>query len=228
MAGRRLSSTAAARPPLVPLAGPGPIVGGVDPGTRQVGYAVLALDAAGWQVLACGSIACGRGPMAGRLARILNGLEAIFAEHRPTVVGIETTYFGRSPAAAIKMGQGRGVALAAAARAGAEVLELAPRAIKQAVTGFGGADKDQVADLATRLLGLARPPQSRDASDALGCALAVALQLHRGALLAAAAPRAPRAAEPAAPANRASPAGSSAPASRAARPGRRLRGPAAG
>ncbi|HTL52036.1 MAG TPA: crossover junction endodeoxyribonuclease RuvC, partial [Planctomycetota bacterium] len=96
-------------------------------------------------------------------------------EHRPTRVGIETTYYGKSAGAAIKMGQGRGVAMAAAARAGAAVVELAPRSIKQAVTGNGGASKDQVAAMAVSLLGLARRPRSADASDALGCALAVAM-----------------------------------------------------
>lgn len=180
MAGRRLSSTC---PTSVVAAGTHRVVGGIDPGTRQVGYAILASGANGWQVLACGAIACGRGAMAGRLARIGVELENLFAEHRPAVVGIETAYFGRSAAAAIKMGQGRGVAMAAAARAGAEVLELSPRSIKQAVTGFGGAEKDQVARMATQLLGLTRLPRSRDASDALGCALAVALQLGRQSVL---------------------------------------------
>ncbi|MGH7144893.1 MAG: crossover junction endodeoxyribonuclease RuvC [Planctomycetota bacterium] len=165
--GRRRSALAAPASEMV--------IGGIDPGTRRVGYAVLCAGADGWQVLACGSIGCGTGAMADRLGRQLAQLEALFEEHRPAQVGIETTYFGRSAGAAIKMGQGRGVAMAAAARAGARVVELAPRSIKQAVTGFGGATKEQVAQMAVGLLGLAAAPRSRDASDALGCALAVAM-----------------------------------------------------
>jgi crossover junction endodeoxyribonuclease RuvC len=96
--------------------------------------------------------------------------EALVAEHRPTEIAIERVFMHRNPDSALKLGQARGAALCAAVSGGALAHEYAPRAIKLAVTGYGAAEKSQVAQMVVTLLGLTRRPAA-DAADALAVAL---------------------------------------------------------
>ncbi len=111
-----------------------------------------------------------------RLGRILTELSQVIKRHRPSEAAIETAFAGRNMAAALKMGEGRGVALAACGQAGLPVFEYPARTVKRAATGRGGADKLQVAAMAALQLGLDRESLTPDLADA--CAVAIT-HFHR-------------------------------------------------
>lgn len=145
------------------------IVLGIDPGSRRCGYGVVAREGSRLTVLESGVLAPGALPVAERLGRILDGLDAVIARSRPQEVSVEQVFAGASPRSALVLGQARGVALAAAARAGLPVFEYAPSAVKLAFTGSGRAGKDQMLRTARVLLGQA--PRLSDEADALALAV---------------------------------------------------------
>lgn len=145
------------------------IVLGIDPGSRRCGYGVVVREAGRLRVVASGVLAPGGLPVAERLARILDGLEEVIARVRPAEVSVEAVFAGASPRSALVLGQARGVALAAAARAGLPVFEYAPARVKLAFTGNGRAGKDQMLRTARMLLGMA--PGLSDEADALALAV---------------------------------------------------------
>jgi len=155
---------------------------GIDCGTEYTGYGVVELAPAGRLLcLACGAIKLSpREPLPTRLHRIYEQLEALIREHRPDQVAIEDVFYALNVKSALKLGQVRGVAMLAASAAGLEVAEYAPLSIKSAVVGYGKAEKHQVQQMVTRLLGLPEPPQPADASDALAIAIC---HLHTAATL---------------------------------------------
>ncbi len=142
---------------------------GIDPGSTVTGYGVLDDTGRDPEVIAAGVIRAGRGPLAERLGRILKEVDRLIAEHEPDAVAVEEIFFARNPKSAAVLGQARGAALAAAGRAGVEVFEYAARRVKQTVTGYGGASKEQVRDILSASLG--QIPEQLDASDALAVAL---------------------------------------------------------
>jgi crossover junction endodeoxyribonuclease RuvC len=166
---------------------------GLDPGSLRTGYGLIDCTAEGERHLAHGLVNAGRGDFLLRLRRIFDAIAALIDLHRPDEIAIERVFVHRNPDSALKLGQARGAAICAAVAAGASAHEYAPRAIKLAISGFGAADKLQVARMVTILLGLPRRPVA-DAADALAVALCHA-QARRLALLgtAAAAPRPGRA-----------------------------------
>ena len=95
----------------------------------------------------------------------------MLATHRPACVAVEDVFHGRNARSALKLGQVRGVALLAAAQAGLPVAEYAAATVKQAVVGYGRADKRQVQQMVALLLGLDEPPSPHDVSDALAVAV---------------------------------------------------------
>jgi crossover junction endodeoxyribonuclease RuvC len=109
-----------------------------------------------------------------RLDAIHRHVTALIEDHRPSLVGVERLFFSRNAQTAFAVGQARGVVLLAAAQAGVEVREATPNEVKSAVTGYGSADKEQVARMTAVILGLATPPTPDDAADALACAVCVA------------------------------------------------------
>jgi crossover junction endodeoxyribonuclease RuvC len=109
--------------------------------------------------------------MAAKLEKIFSELTAIIGKHQPEIVAIEDVFYAVNVKTALKLGQVRGVAMLAASSAGLEVAEYSPLSIKSAVVGYGRADKLQVQQMVTRLLGLAAPPEPTDASDALAIAI---------------------------------------------------------
>jgi crossover junction endodeoxyribonuclease RuvC len=159
---------------------------GLDPGSQRTGYGIVDCSAAGERHIASGCINVAGDELVARLRRIHEAIVALVAEHAPTEVAIERVFVHRNPDSALKLGQARGVALCAAVIGGAAAFEYAPRAIKRAVTGYGAAEKVQVAQMVTTLLQLARRPAA-DAADALAVALCHA-QSRRLALLSAAGP----------------------------------------
>ncbi|MEM8617523.1 MAG: crossover junction endodeoxyribonuclease RuvC, partial [Pseudomonadota bacterium] len=112
-------------------------------------------------------------PLAIRLAGIFSEVSALVLTHRPHLAGVEETLVNAGARSALKLGQARGAAMAALAREGVEVSEHAPRQIKLAVVGTGGADKQQVAFMVQRLLPRAGNVTA-DAADALACAICAA------------------------------------------------------
>ncbi len=154
------------------------IVIGIDPSLRGTGYGVIQAGKPSPRALAHGTIACPAGWERSRcLAHIARTLREVIARHHPDVSAIEGLFYSQNLQTALIMGEARGAALAALAEAGLEIYEIAPRKVKQAIIGHGGAQKLAVAKMVQRLLQLAEPP-APDAADALAIALA---HLHENA-----------------------------------------------
>lgn len=151
---------------------------GVDPGSQITGYGIIDSDGRDSRLVACGSIRLARTPLPARLGRILQELSQVIALHQPQQAAVEQVFMSQNPKSALVLGHARGAALCAVVQAGLEVSEYATRLVKQAVVGYGGADKTQVQHMVRRLLNLDTPLQA-DAADALAVALCHA---HAGAL----------------------------------------------
>ena len=147
---------------------------GIDPGLAATGWAVLDPAPAKPRVIACGTIRTSAADEAGaRLAKIARGLRAAIAAHAPCIAAVELALVARSARSALALGEARGVALLAAAEAGLEVHQYLPMHVKQAATGYGHADKQQVARMIPHLVdaGADTPPDSSHAADAVAIAL---------------------------------------------------------
>ena len=145
------------------------IVLGIDPGSRRCGFGVVERDGSRLRALEAGVLEPGAGPLADRLAFLLQGIGEVIARHRADAVSVESAFFGASARSALVLGQARGVALAAAARAGLPVFEYAPSEVKRAFTGSGRAEKAQMIRTARALLGV--EAERADAADALAVAV---------------------------------------------------------
>ena len=110
-------------------------------------------------------------PRAARLAELQADLHGLIADLRPDVVAVERVLFQRNTSTAMAVGQAVGVILAEAAKAGCDVVEYSPNEVKEAVAGWGGAGKQEVAEMVKMLLGLREVLQPADASDAVAVAL---------------------------------------------------------
>jgi crossover junction endodeoxyribonuclease RuvC len=155
------------------------IVIGVDPSLRGTGYGVIQAAQRSARALAHGTIVCPAGWERSRcLAKIAQTLREVVARHKPTVCAIEGLFYAQNLQTALIMGEARGAALAALAEAGLEIFEIAPRKVKQAIVGYGAAQKTAVGKMVQRLLQLPEPP-APDAADALAVALAHLQAVHR-------------------------------------------------
>jgi crossover junction endodeoxyribonuclease RuvC len=144
---------------------------GIDPGSRITGYGVIDLDGPRSRYVASGCIQTDSSrPLPERLKIIFEGVASVIREHQPVEVAVEQVFVHRNPDSALKLGQARGAALCAVVVAGLPVSEYAPRAIKQAVVGGGGADKTQVQRMVGLLLNRVEPLPA-DAADALAVAI---------------------------------------------------------
>jgi len=144
---------------------------GVDPGLGRCGWAVL--DGHGGRVVAIGygTIQTGGDQVAPRLAELASGLREVLAAHRPEALAIERVFFNANVRTAMTVGQASGVVLLLAAEHGLPVAAYTPPQVKQAVTGTGGAPKEQVGYMVRALLGLDAVPTPADTADALAVAL---------------------------------------------------------
>jgi crossover junction endodeoxyribonuclease RuvC len=142
---------------------------GLDPGSRRTGFGVIDCDGHEHTHVAHGCIAAEGEAIATRLRAIFEGIERLIATYRPDEVAIERVFVNRNVDSAMKLGQARGAALCAVP-VGTSVFEYAPRAIKLAVVGAGGAEKTQVAHMMKVLLQLTAVP-GPDAGDALAVAM---------------------------------------------------------
>ena len=160
------------------------IILGIDPSLRGTGYGVIRLGKPHPTTLGHGTINCPAGWERSRcLFRILEVIREQARLHAPTACAIEGLFYAQNLQTALIMGEARGASLAAAAEAGLEIFEIAPRKVKQAIVGYGGAQKMAVAKMVQRMLQLSEPP-SPDAADALALALAFAQETGRYSLAA--------------------------------------------
>jgi crossover junction endodeoxyribonuclease RuvC len=153
---------------------------GIDPGLNRTGWGVIESAEGRVACVGAGVIRVPAGELPDRLAAILAGLGNVIVETRPSRASVEKVFVNVNPQATLLLGQARGAAICAAVAAGVPVREHTALQVKQAVVGYGKADKAQVQMMVQRLLGLASAPPL-DAADALACALC---DLHAERLLA--------------------------------------------
>ncbi|HVF32131.1 MAG TPA: crossover junction endodeoxyribonuclease RuvC [Acidimicrobiales bacterium] len=145
---------------------------GIDPGVTRCGYGVVAREGSALEARACGVLTSSPSmPLPERLASLQGELVALLDEFRPEVVVVERVFFQTNVRTAMSVGQASGLALAAASAAGCDVAQYTANEVKQAVTGYGAATKEQVGRMVQSLLGLATVPRPADAADALALAL---------------------------------------------------------
>jgi crossover junction endodeoxyribonuclease RuvC len=158
--------------PEVPDDFTGRIVLGIDPGTQVVGYGAVVDRKDGPVLLAAGVLrAPAKEAVSQRLGYLARELEVLIARLKPSVIVVEEAFCGKNIQSALRIGEARGVALAAAARFGSEIVQYPPAVAKRSVVGHGAADKQHVARMVAKALHLAEPPDSLDATDALALAL---------------------------------------------------------
>lgn len=146
---------------------------GIDPGTETTGYGIVAESPDGnLEPIVYGVIATSsQRSLPVRLLQLQEELSKIIFLYRPDVGAVEKLFFQRNVRTAMAVGQGRGVILVTLAMTGLAVEEYTPMEVKQAVSGYGGADKSQVQMMVRALLGLSSLPQPDDAADALAVAI---------------------------------------------------------
>jgi crossover junction endodeoxyribonuclease RuvC len=150
------------------------VILGIDPSLRGTGYGVIRVAGRTPKLLAQGTVKCAASLTRVQcLARIAQTLRDTIRACGPTVCVVEGLFFAQNLQTALIMGEARGASLVAAAEAGLEVFEIAPRKVKQAVVGYGAAQKFAVAKMVQRMLQLSEEP-APDAADALALALTYA------------------------------------------------------
>ena len=179
LSGTRRSPTRAPDDVLVSKAAAHQTILGIDPSLRGTGYGIIRLARPHPEVLAQGTI---KSPPAWERSRCLlniaQALRDVLRRHQPDVCVVEGLFFAQNLQTALIMGEARGASLVIAAEAGMEIFEIAPRKVKQAVVGYGAAQKSAVAKMVQRMLHLAEPP-APDAADALALALTYAQETGR-------------------------------------------------
>lgn len=150
----------------------GGVLLGIDPSLRGTGYAILEVHNGKPRSVAHGTIRCPASWTQTRcLAEIAGTIRKLIKKHAPVICIVEGLFFAQNIQTALIMGQARGASLAMVAAAGLPVFEMAPRRVKQAIVGYGAAQKDAVAKMVQRMLNLAEQPDP-DAADALALTLA--------------------------------------------------------
>lgn len=149
---------------------------GIDPGSRATGYGVIEKKGNRVYYLTCGVIRLSdKYAFSDRLKIIFDSLCEVIATHKPVVAAVEDVFVAANPRTALKLGHARGVAVIAALHSGLKVYDYTPRLVKQAVVGYGNADKHQMQQMVRVLLQLSATP-STDAADALAVAMCHANQ----------------------------------------------------
>ena len=148
------------------------LVLGIDPGLATTGYGLVREAAGGLQAVAYGTVLTeAERSLPERLQRIYLELSTLIQRYRPDESAVEELFFSRNVRTAMSVGQARGVVLLALADGGLPVTDYSPLTIKQAVSGFGGADKIQMQTTVRILLRLESLPRPDDAADALAVAI---------------------------------------------------------
>ena len=145
---------------------------GIDPGYAIVGFGLVEADRGKYRLAACGAINTPAGVrLPARLWQIATDLEDLVGQFHPDVMAIEELFFNQNVTTGIGVAQARGVILMTAEKLGLPVCEYNPSQVKQAVVGYGKAEKRQVMDMTRRLLNLNSVPKPDDAADAVAIAL---------------------------------------------------------
>lgn len=148
------------------------VILGLDPGTATTGYGVIAVRGSDITTLAYGCILTAKElPLAERLHQIATRLNQLLDEFQPTSVAVEELYFFNNVKTAISVAQARGAMLATVAARGIAVIGYTPLQVKQAITGYGAADKPQMQKMIKMILGLPEIPKPDDVADALAIAV---------------------------------------------------------
>lgn len=148
------------------------IIFGVDPGYATVGCGILAYENGSFQTLDCRAVTTPANmPFEHRLNSIYREISALLERFPPDAMAVEELFFGRNQTTGIAVAQARGVILLAAAQHGVELFEYTPMQVKQAVVGYGGAEKRQVMEMTRRILQLDALPRPDDIADALAVAV---------------------------------------------------------
>ena len=146
---------------------------GIDPGTATTGYGLVRIEPDGSLVaVKYGVILTPKEASASaRLVMLYNQMHDLLNEHKPQLAAVEKLFFARNVTTALAVGQARGVVMLAIEQAGVDVFEYTPKEVKNAVAGYGGADKRQVQEMVRALLQLDSIPKPDDAADALAIAI---------------------------------------------------------
>ena len=146
---------------------------GIDPGTGIMGFGVIDTGPRQKMVLVDAGVIRTRPhqPLEERLIEIYDGLKEVIDESNPQVMVVEKLFFAQNVTTAMSVSHARGVAMLAGKQSGMEIVEYTPLQIKQALTGYGRADKNQIQQMVKTMLGLKEVPKPDDCADALAAAL---------------------------------------------------------
>ena len=145
---------------------------GIDPGVATIGFGLVEADRTGARLLQYGVITTPPGiPLSSRLCQISRDMVQLLDQFRPEEAAVEELFFSKNITTGIAVAHGRGVILLEVERSGVPVFEYTPMQVKQAVAGYGGADKRQVMLMTQRLLNMKEIPRPDDAADALAIAI---------------------------------------------------------
>jgi len=148
------------------------VILGIDPGYATIGYGVIERTKPGSRAIDYGVITTPAGiSLPRRLQMAADAMEQLIARHNPKAIAVEELFFARNTTTAMGVAQARGVIMLCSVRCGADLYEYTPMQIKQAITGYGRADKRQMQHMVKSLLGLSEIPRPDDAADALAVAL---------------------------------------------------------
>ena len=148
------------------------IILGIDPGLAIVGWGVIEYQNAKFRTIAYGSINTPKGTRTEeRLRLIFEGMNELIEKYHPDAMAVEELFFTNNITTGIRVAEARGIILLSAERACIPIFEYTPPQVKQAVVGYGRAEKKQVISMVTMLLGLPKPPKPDDTADAIAIAL---------------------------------------------------------
>jgi len=160
------------------------LVLGLDPGLATLGYGLVKGDGYILELVAYGVVRTpAKTPLAERLMQLHHELSSIIVQHHPDVAAVEELFFSTNARTAIIVGEARGVTLLTVAEAGVPIVEYTPLQVKQAITGYGQADKPQMQQMVRLLLGLNEIPHPDDAADALAVSICHHHSAHMAALI---------------------------------------------
>lgn len=148
------------------------IILGIDPGFATIGFGVLEAAQGRQRLITCGAITTPAGqPLPARLLQIAGDMDTLLSRFCPKAMAVEELFFNSNVTTGIGVAQARGVILLSAERAGVSIFEYSPSQVKQAVVGYGKAEKRQVMEMSKRILNLKTVPKPDDAADAVAVAL---------------------------------------------------------
>ena len=148
------------------------IILGIDPGLAIVGWGVIEYSGSRFKVLGYGSLETpAHTPTEERLVMINEGIRQLIDTYHPDVMAVEELFFNTNITTGIRVAEARGVIIMRAHSMGVRIFEYTPLQVKQAVVGYGRAEKRQVIAMVTRLLNLEKPPRPDDTADALAIAV---------------------------------------------------------